>query len=74
MPMAAQQEQDPIQRLRQELMAIAIGGKGVSGIRQKRRGDDAAARPCHADEGHGDAGKAAGSLGGGAGASGGAGG
>ena len=27
MPMAAQQEQDPIQRLRQELMAIAMGEK-----------------------------------------------
>ena len=27
MPMASQQEQDPIQRLRQELMAIAMGEK-----------------------------------------------
>ena len=27
MPMAAQQEQDPIQRLRQELMDIAMGEK-----------------------------------------------
>lgn len=27
MPMAAKQEQDPIQRLRQELMAIAMGEK-----------------------------------------------
>ena len=50
------------------------GGKGLPGIRQERRGDDAAAQSCHPDEGHGDAGKAAGHPGGGACAPGGAGG